>query len=362
MPAGPCLRMACAPVAPRQQAPAPAAPPAEVQQLVDLLRKPEVQAWLAKGAPAAAPQAARSRRAPREEIRAARPTSPATSASGSPATRSHVAGIRDGAAADPGRAGADRPETRRRDPGQGLLADPPLRRRPAGARLWQSSRPTGAARAAGASTCWRCRSTRSSSGSRWSGQRFGYNLLWLLSFAVGSLGALLLFSWPPYLKTILSAIFLIIIVALLWGALARFLLSPNNRQAARLPDRRRLGAALDPLERRSCWAGSSAAGWPCRCCRTSTWTGRCGCRSPTRSGSSCSCWPWSRCGGGRRWPSADAAQRDRARNITLAVSVLFAALLAAVGVRHDQGLLAARWWPPACPPRSASSTARSTMS
>ena len=27
-----------------------------------------------------------------------------------------------------------------------------------------------------------------------------YNLLWLLSFAVGSLGALLLFNWPPYLK------------------------------------------------------------------------------------------------------------------------------------------------------------------
>ena len=60
------------------------------------------------------------------------------------------------------------------------------------------------------------------------GQRLAYNLLWLLSFAVGSLGALLLFSWPPYLKTVLSAIFLIIVVALLWGALARFVLSPNN--------------------------------------------------------------------------------------------------------------------------------------
>jgi hypothetical protein len=35
-------------------APAPAGPPPEVQQLVDLLRKPEVQAWLEQGAPAAA--------------------------------------------------------------------------------------------------------------------------------------------------------------------------------------------------------------------------------------------------------------------------------------------------------------------
>ena len=60
------------------------------------------------------------------------------------------------------------------------------------------------------------------------GQRLAYNLLWLLSFAVGSLGALLLFNWPPYLKSLLSAIFLTIVVAILWGALARFLLSPNN--------------------------------------------------------------------------------------------------------------------------------------
>ncbi len=63
------------------------------------------------------------------------------------------------------------------------------------------------------------------------GQRLAYNLLWLLSFAVGSLGALLLFSWPPYLKTVLSAIFLIIVVALLWGALARFVLSPQQSRS-----------------------------------------------------------------------------------------------------------------------------------
>ena len=30
------------------------------------------------------------------------------------------------------------------------------------------------------------------------GQRLAYNLLWLLSFALGSLGALLMFNWPPH--------------------------------------------------------------------------------------------------------------------------------------------------------------------
>ena len=81
------------------------------------------------------------------------------------------------------------------------------------------------------------------------GQRLAYNLLWLLSFAVGSLGALLLFSWPPYLKTVLSAIFLIIVIALLWGALARFVLSPNNPKLRVFPTSRRLSPALEPLGR-----------------------------------------------------------------------------------------------------------------
>ena len=67
------------------------------------------------------------------------------------------------------------------------------------------------------------------------GFRLGYNLLWLLSFALGSLGALLLFQWPPLLKTILSAVFIIIVVALLWGVLARFLLSPHNRRLRVFP-------------------------------------------------------------------------------------------------------------------------------
>ena len=67
------------------------------------------------------------------------------------------------------------------------------------------------------------------------GLRFAYNILWLISFAVGSLGALLLFQWPPLLKTIVSAVFIIITVALLWDVLARFLLSPHNRRLRVFP-------------------------------------------------------------------------------------------------------------------------------
>ena len=58
--------------------------------------------------------------------------------------------------------------------------------------------------------------------------RLGYNLLWLASFAVSSLGAFLLFNWPPLLKTLLTALFLIIVVAALWSVLVRFLLSPHS--------------------------------------------------------------------------------------------------------------------------------------
>src|SRR5262245_50217201 len=90
------LVLACVPGVMAQDAPAsaPAEPPAEVRELVDLLRKPAVQDWLTKGAPAA-------------------PASPTTEAvsdikeAGSNLardfrrwvadTRGHVADIRDGA-------------------------------------------------------------------------------------------------------------------------------------------------------------------------------------------------------------------------------------------------------------------------
>ena len=65
--------------------------------------------------------------------------------------------------------------------------------------------------------------------------RFGYYVLWLLSFVLGSLGALLMFQWPPLLKTILSALFIIISAYLLWGVMARFLLSPQSRRLRVFP-------------------------------------------------------------------------------------------------------------------------------
>ena len=39
----------------QEPAPAPVAPPPEVRQLVDILRKPEMQAWLGQSTPPAAP-------------------------------------------------------------------------------------------------------------------------------------------------------------------------------------------------------------------------------------------------------------------------------------------------------------------
>ena len=165
------------------------------------------------------------------------------------ATRAISPVIRDGAAQIPGRAGADRPGARRRDPGQGPLADRHASPSACSCSAMAASRPTGRRRAAGASMSWPCRSTRSSSASTWSAFASATTCSGCSASPLGSLGALLLFSWPPLLKTILSAVFLIIVVALLWGALARFLLSPHNRRAARLSDRRRLRPALEPLER-----------------------------------------------------------------------------------------------------------------
>ena len=81
------------------------------------------------------------------------------------------------------------------------------------------------------------------------GQRLGYNLLWLLSFAARQPGRTAAVQLAALLKTILSAIFLIIVVALLWGALARFLLSPHNRQLRVFPIADASARHWTPLER-----------------------------------------------------------------------------------------------------------------
>jgi small-conductance mechanosensitive channel len=205
----------------------PASPPAEVHQLIELLQKPTVQEWLDKGAPAAAPESAPPPETLGQEIRAVELNLARDFRRWVAATRSHVAGIRDGAAQIPqemGEIGRNlATEIRAKGFWQILFFAVGLLLLGYGCQqaYWSGTRG------------WRKHVLAiplDTVGNRLKvvGQRLAYNLLWLLSFAIGSLGALLLFSWPPYLKTVLSAIFLIIVVALLWGALARFVLSPNN--------------------------------------------------------------------------------------------------------------------------------------
>ena len=102
------------------------------------------------------------------------------------------------------------------------------------------------------------------------------------------------------LKTILSAVFMIIVVALLWGVLARFLLSPHNRRLRVFPIDDASARHWTPMERRSaelvlrrldCHAGSARLRRGPAGARS---------RSPTRWACCCSRWPWSRCGADRR--------------------------------------------------------------
>ena len=210
-------------------APAPAPPPADVQQLVELLRKPEVQAWLERGG-APTTQAGR-RGAGHRSAAEHRPRLPAVGRQ-RPSTSPDDPRRRP---ADPGRTGADRPKPRRsRSSAQGIwriltLASGLLVLGYGIQRLyWAGTRGWRKAVLAMPLDTVRQRLTVV-------GLRLGYNLLWIISFAVGSLGALLMFAWPPLLKTILTAGFLIIIVALLWGALARFLLSPHSARLRVFP-------------------------------------------------------------------------------------------------------------------------------
>ena len=221
-------------VAQESPTPAPAAPPAEVQQLVDLLRKPSVQEWLAKGAPAAMPQSVAVEGAAREEIKDAETNLARDFRRWVAATRSHVAGIGVGAAQIPEVMGAV---------GQDLATE--IRAKG----LWQILLFAAGLLLLG----YGCQQAYWSGTRGWRkhvlaipldtvenrlkvvGQRLAYNILWLFSFAVGSLGALLLFSWPPYLKTVLTTSFVIIVIALLWGALARFVLSPSNPKLRLFP-------------------------------------------------------------------------------------------------------------------------------
>ena len=210
-------------------APAAALPPPEMQQLVDILRKPEVQAWLEKGAPTAAPNPA--------------PTASADSAGGNLARdfriwvaekRSHLAAIRTNALLIPGElsriGGEVAVELREEGFWRILLLTAGLLVLGYGIQklYWTITR--GWRKHVMAMPLDTVRQRLSVVA-----LRFGYYVLWLLSFVLGSLGALLMFQWPPLLKTILSALFIIISAYLLWGIMARFLLSPQSKRLRVFP-------------------------------------------------------------------------------------------------------------------------------
>jgi small-conductance mechanosensitive channel len=211
----------------QEGAPAPSAPPPKVQQLIELLRKPEIQAWLEQGPAPASPGAV-------ENVEDAGRNLARDFRIWVAQSRSHLTAIRTNSALIPGelaRIGKD-VAVEIRDQGfwRILLLTAGLLVLGYGIQklFWTMTRG------------WRkhvLAMPMETVQQRLSvvGLRFGYNVLWLTSFALGSLGALLVFQWPPMLKTILSAVFIIITVALLWGVMARFLLSPHNRRLRVFP-------------------------------------------------------------------------------------------------------------------------------
>ena len=344
----------------RRKRPTPApARPAEVQQLVDLLRKPGRPGVAGQGRAGPAPQAAATRESAGDEVQAVETNLARDFRHWVAATRSHVAGIRDGAAqipAEMGVIGRDLAiEIQAKGFWQILLFAVGLLVLGYGSQqaYWSGTRG------------WRKHVLAMPLDTvehrlKVVGQRLAYNLLWLLSFAVGSLGALLLFSWPPYLKTVLSAIFLIIVVALLWGALARFVLSPHNPKLRVFP-------TSDASARHWSRWGVILLAWFFGGCIAMQVLHDFDVDRPVRQPiayalglvlfvlAMMALW---------RRPAlshTDPALRDRARNITIAVSVLFAAfwLLWVFGMTTAFWLLLVAV---GLPPRSASSTGRWTIS
>ena len=173
----------------------------------------------------------------------------------------------------------------------------------------------------------------------WSGLRFGYNLLWLASFAFGSLGALLLFAWPPLLKTDPERPFLTIVVGVPLGGAGPVPAVAAESAPARLPRRRRLGAALEPLERRAAelvlrrMGGAAGAARPgCRPARPAA-DRLCARPYPVRARDG---GPLAAPGAGRSRPAAARAGGERDDRRVAAVRLA----LAALGVQPDEDLLA----------------------
>jgi moderate conductance mechanosensitive channel len=67
------------------------------------------------------------------------------------------------------------------------------------------------------------------------GRRLAFGLGWIASFAVGSLGAFLLFDWPPLLHGLIARVLLVVIVVWLTSVLLRFILAPGAERFRILP-------------------------------------------------------------------------------------------------------------------------------
>ena len=66
-------------------------------------------------------------------------------------------------------------------------------------------------------------------------KRFGWGLGWLAAFALGSVGAFLLFDWPPVLRTVVLAYLLAFVGLRLALVLGRFLLAPGAEKVRIVP-------------------------------------------------------------------------------------------------------------------------------
>jgi hypothetical protein len=67
------------------------------------------------------------------------------------------------------------------------------------------------------------------------GRRASYGLGLLLAFAAGSIGAFLLFEWPPLLKEVVLAYLLVFLIVRLVLVLGRFLLAPGAERFRVIP-------------------------------------------------------------------------------------------------------------------------------
>ena len=67
------------------------------------------------------------------------------------------------------------------------------------------------------------------------GLRLAFGLGWTASFAVGSLGAFLLFDWPPLLHALIARVLLLVVVVWLTTILLRFVMAPGAERFRILP-------------------------------------------------------------------------------------------------------------------------------